>query len=60
MLKESIYFFFTVFLFYSYDWFQTDSLITIVIYTKQKVGVFYKRENYKIQFDPACIPGELY
>ncbi|NWY23663.1 NB5R4 reductase, partial [Pheucticus melanocephalus] len=24
------------FLFYSYDWFQTDSLITIVIYTKQK------------------------
>ncbi|NXW91284.1 NB5R4 reductase, partial [Alopecoenas beccarii] len=31
-----MYFFFTVFLFYSYDWFQTDSLITIVIYTKQK------------------------
>ncbi|NXJ29024.1 NB5R4 reductase, partial [Dicrurus megarhynchus] len=24
------------FLFYSYDWFQTDSLVTIVIYTKQK------------------------
>ncbi|NXF10803.1 NB5R4 reductase, partial [Smithornis capensis] len=24
------------FLFYSYDWFQTESLITIVIYTKQK------------------------
>ncbi|NXM06051.1 NB5R4 reductase, partial [Tyrannus savana] len=24
------------FLFYSYDWFQTDSLITVVIYTKQK------------------------
>ncbi|NXX86915.1 NB5R4 reductase, partial [Urocolius indicus] len=24
------------FLFYSYDWFQTDSLINIVIYTKQK------------------------
>ncbi|NXJ67013.1 NB5R4 reductase, partial [Rostratula benghalensis] len=23
-------------LFYSYDWFQTDSLITVVIYTKQK------------------------
>lgn len=44
MLKQSIYFFFTVFLFYSYDWFQTDSLITIVIYTKQKVGVFHRRE----------------
>lgn len=28
-------------LFYSYDWFQTDGLITIVIYTKQKVNVFY-------------------
>ncbi|NXB93349.1 NB5R4 reductase, partial [Vidua chalybeata] len=32
----SYIFFFIVFLFYSYDWFQTDSLITIVIYTKQK------------------------
>ncbi|NXL94925.1 NB5R4 reductase, partial [Alectura lathami] len=33
----SIYIFsFLYFLFYSYDWFQTDGLITIVIYTKQK------------------------
>ncbi|NXC23983.1 NB5R4 reductase, partial [Campylorhamphus procurvoides] len=32
--KESI--FLLYFLFYSYDWFQTDSLITVVIYTKQK------------------------
>ncbi|NWJ11652.1 NB5R4 reductase, partial [Crypturellus undulatus] len=31
-----LYVFFLYFLFYSYDWFQTDSLITIVIYTKQK------------------------
>lgn len=59
MLKDMYIFFFTVFLFYSCDWFQTDSLITIVIYTKQKVSVFYKRENYKIQFDPACVLGEL-
>ncbi|NWZ75469.1 NB5R4 reductase, partial [Poecile atricapillus] len=29
-------YFFPYFLFYSYDWFQTDSLIKIVIYTKQK------------------------
>ncbi|NWX11387.1 NB5R4 reductase, partial [Caloenas nicobarica] len=34
--KKVYIFFFTVFLFYSYDWFQTDSLITIVVYTKQK------------------------
>ncbi|KAF1512226.1 Cytochrome b5 reductase 4, partial [Eudyptula minor] len=34
---KSIYFFSSLcFLFYSYDWFQTDSLITIVVYTKQK------------------------
>ncbi|NXK87564.1 NB5R4 reductase, partial [Formicarius rufipectus] len=32
-----IYFFYMLyFLFYSYDWFQTDSLIMVVIYTKQK------------------------
>ncbi|NXD34805.1 NB5R4 reductase, partial [Copsychus sechellarum] len=31
-----IFFSLLYFLFYSYDWFQTDSLITIVIYTKQK------------------------
>ncbi|NWH64633.1 NB5R4 reductase, partial [Geococcyx californianus] len=32
------YLFFSLlyFVFYSYDWFQTDNLITIVIYTKQK------------------------
>lgn len=29
-------------LFYSYDWFQTDSLITIIIYTKQKVSMSLK------------------
>ncbi|NXY45906.1 NB5R4 reductase, partial [Ceuthmochares aereus] len=29
-------FFLLYFVFYSYDWFQTESLITIVIYTKQK------------------------
>ncbi|NWW23433.1 NB5R4 reductase, partial [Falcunculus frontatus] len=34
--KKVYIFFFIVFLFYSYDWFQTDSLVTIVIYTKQK------------------------
>ncbi|NWZ99684.1 NB5R4 reductase, partial [Nesospiza acunhae] len=35
---EIVYMFLSLlyFLFYSYDWFQTDSLITIVIYTKQK------------------------
>ncbi|NWX53974.1 NB5R4 reductase, partial [Promerops cafer] len=35
---ELKYIFFSLlyFLFYSYDWFQTDSLITVVIYTKQK------------------------
>ncbi|NXA24238.1 NB5R4 reductase, partial [Ibidorhyncha struthersii] len=35
---QRMYIFFSLlyFLFYSYDWFQTDSLITIVIYTKQK------------------------
>ncbi|NXE62853.1 NB5R4 reductase, partial [Calcarius ornatus] len=35
---EIVYMFFSLlyFLFYSSDWFQTDSLITIVIYTKQK------------------------
>ncbi|NXE51981.1 NB5R4 reductase, partial [Casuarius casuarius] len=27
---------FLYFLFYSYDWFQTDGMVTIVIYTKQK------------------------
>ncbi|NXT39172.1 NB5R4 reductase, partial [Pelecanoides urinatrix] len=38
MLYSKVYVFFSslYFLFYSYDWFQTDSLITIVIYTKQK------------------------
>ncbi|NXH52487.1 NB5R4 reductase, partial [Rhabdornis inornatus] len=36
-LSPSIYFFSLLyFLFYSFDWFQTESLITIVIYTKQK------------------------
>ncbi|NXG88796.1 NB5R4 reductase, partial [Stercorarius parasiticus] len=34
--KVYIVFSLLYFLFYSYDWFQTDSLITIVIYTKQK------------------------
>lgn len=38
--KVYIFIFILFFLFYSYDWFQTDSLITIVIYTKQKVGIF--------------------
>ncbi|NXX93403.1 NB5R4 reductase, partial [Centropus bengalensis] len=28
--------YFLYFVFYSYDWFQTDSMITIIIYTKQK------------------------
>ncbi|NXG06093.1 NB5R4 reductase, partial [Sakesphorus luctuosus] len=35
-LKKVFIFSLLYFLFYSYDWFQTDSLITIVIYTKQK------------------------
>ncbi|NXU35863.1 NB5R4 reductase, partial [Drymodes brunneopygia] len=37
-MKLLKYLFFSLFcfLFYSYDWFQTDSLVTIVIYTKQK------------------------
>ncbi|NXT06304.1 NB5R4 reductase, partial [Prunella fulvescens] len=34
--RKYIFFSSLCFLFYSYDWFQTDSLITIVIYTKQK------------------------
>ncbi|KAF1624176.1 Cytochrome b5 reductase 4, partial [Eudyptes filholi] len=34
--ENYIFFSSLCFLFYSYDWFQTDSLITIVIYTKQK------------------------
>ncbi|NXO38499.1 NB5R4 reductase, partial [Locustella ochotensis] len=34
--KKYIFFSLLYFLFYSYDWFQTDSLITVVIYTKQK------------------------
>ncbi|NWU61620.1 NB5R4 reductase, partial [Pterocles burchelli] len=34
--KQVYIFVLPYFLFYSYDWFQTDSLITIVIYTKQK------------------------
>ncbi|NXV43651.1 NB5R4 reductase, partial [Uria aalge] len=34
--KVYIVFSLLYFLFYSYDWFQTDTLITIVIYTKQK------------------------
>ncbi|NXD61414.1 NB5R4 reductase, partial [Corvus moneduloides] len=34
--RKSIFFSSLYFLFYSYDWFQTDSLVTIVIYTKQK------------------------
>ncbi|NXN54739.1 NB5R4 reductase, partial [Rynchops niger] len=35
---KKVYIVFSVlyFFFYSYDWFQTDNLITIVIYTKQK------------------------
>ncbi|NXA92312.1 NB5R4 reductase, partial [Melanocharis versteri] len=34
---KKVYFFSLLyFLFYSYDWFQTDSSVTIVIYTKQK------------------------
>ncbi|NWS70069.1 NB5R4 reductase, partial [Crotophaga sulcirostris] len=38
MLYFVVYLFFSLlyFVFYSYDWFQTDSLITVVIYTKQK------------------------
>ncbi|NWU14667.1 NB5R4 reductase, partial [Cephalopterus ornatus] len=35
-LLNYIFFLLLYFLFYSYDWFQTDSLITVVIYTKQK------------------------
>ncbi|NWU78313.1 NB5R4 reductase, partial [Onychorhynchus coronatus] len=34
--KKLYIFLLLYFLFYSYDWFQTDSLITVVIYTKQK------------------------
>ncbi|NWS04945.1 NB5R4 reductase, partial [Motacilla alba] len=34
--QKYIFFSLLYFLFYSYDWFQTDSLITVVIYTKQK------------------------
>ncbi|NXD26104.1 NB5R4 reductase, partial [Spelaeornis formosus] len=34
--KKVDFFSLLYFLFYSYDWFQTDSLVTIVIYTKQK------------------------
>ncbi|NXF39254.1 NB5R4 reductase, partial [Nyctibius bracteatus] len=33
---QNIFFSLLHFLFYSYDWFQTDNLVTIVIYTKQK------------------------
>ncbi|NXV14744.1 NB5R4 reductase, partial [Cepphus grylle] len=38
LYSKKVYIVFSLlhFLFYSYDWFQTDSLITIVIYTKQK------------------------
>ncbi|NWT79626.1 NB5R4 reductase, partial [Lanius ludovicianus] len=38
LYAQGKYMFFSLlyFLFYSYDWFQTDSLVTIVIYTKQK------------------------
>ncbi|NXX19155.1 NB5R4 reductase, partial [Podargus strigoides] len=36
MLYSKVYIFFLYFWFYSFDWFQTDSLITIVIYAKQK------------------------
>ncbi|NXA74119.1 NB5R4 reductase, partial [Thryothorus ludovicianus] len=36
VVYKYIFFSLLYFLFYSYDWFQTDSLITIVIYTKQK------------------------
>ncbi|NXJ47011.1 NB5R4 reductase, partial [Spizaetus tyrannus] len=36
LYSKYIFFSLLYFLFYSYDWFQTDSLITIVIYTKQK------------------------
>lgn len=49
--RKSIYIHFSflpVLLFYSYDWFQTGDLITVVIYTKQKVNVFYERDNYRI------------
>ncbi|NXM34326.1 NB5R4 reductase, partial [Oxyruncus cristatus] len=34
--KKLYFFLLLYFLFYSYDWFQTDCLITVVIYTKQK------------------------
>lgn len=34
-------------IFYSYDWFQTDALVTIVIYTKQKVNTFLRSEKNK-------------
>ncbi|NXA35583.1 NB5R4 reductase, partial [Eudromia elegans] len=36
ILKVLVCLVYFLYLFYSYDWFQTDSLITIVIYTKQK------------------------
>ncbi|NXD08149.1 NB5R4 reductase, partial [Nothocercus nigrocapillus] len=34
--KSMFFFSLLYFLFYSYDWFQTDDLITVVIYTKQQ------------------------
>ncbi|NWW03765.1 NB5R4 reductase, partial [Oreocharis arfaki] len=34
--RKYIFFSLLYFLFYSYDWFQTDSLVTVIIYTKQK------------------------
>ncbi|NWW67997.1 NB5R4 reductase, partial [Ifrita kowaldi] len=34
--RKYVFFSLLYFMFYSYDWFQTDSLVTIVIYTKQK------------------------
>ncbi|NWS21233.1 NB5R4 reductase, partial [Pachyramphus minor] len=34
--KGEFFFLLLYFLFYSYDWFQTDSLITVVIYTRQQ------------------------
>lgn len=40
-------------IFYSYDWFQTDSLVTIVIYTKQKVNISLKSEKKCVNYVPG-------
>ncbi|NXR23451.1 NB5R4 reductase, partial [Cinclus mexicanus] len=42
IFSKRIFFTLLYFLFCSYDWFQTDSLITVVIYTKQKVSIFHE------------------